>query len=190
MPFLYGYLTVFTLEILADATLTSAWSPVPPAWGTAVAVVFVILGDLRYFVLLGRARWPHMPPRAWVAASALALVVPIASQLLERAHPAPFSNPRTTFLLYELLFALFAGALRVWLGRTPGEAKRWAIRVTDFEIVQYALWALADVVILAGYDAGFALRLLPNTMYYVFFLPFVAWTAPRAMSEPWREARA
>ena len=58
LPFLYGYLVVFTIEILADATLTSAWSPVPArtGWSAAVAGVFVFLGDARYFLLVARAR--------------------------------------------------------------------------------------------------------------------------------------
>jgi hypothetical protein len=35
------------------------------------------------------------------------------------------------------------------------------------------------VVILAGWDFGFALRILPNVLYYAFFVPFVFATAPR-----------
>jgi hypothetical protein len=51
--------------------------------------------------------------------------------------------------------------------------------VASFEIVQYALWALADVLILSGMSWGFLLRIVPNSLYYAFFLPFVWWTAPR-----------
>jgi hypothetical protein len=68
--------------------------------------------------------------------------------------------------------------------------RRWSLFATHFEIAQYALWALADVIILGGHDVGYALRLVPNTMYYVLYLPFVAWSAPRDLADPWREARA
>jgi hypothetical protein len=187
LPFLYAYLVVFAVEILADATLTSAWSPVRAgtAGATAIGVTFVILGDLRYFVVLARAA-----SMKWLAV--LALVVPIASYVPQLASPATFADPRVTFLVYEAMFAAFACILRVRLAARVAdpEMRRWALRATDFQIAQYSLWALADVVILLGHDVGFALRLVPNTMYYVLFLPFVAWAAPRSLTEPWREARA
>jgi hypothetical protein len=58
--------------------------------------------------------------------------------------------------------------------RACGEpARRAVFALTGYEIVQYALWATADVVILwAKSDAGFAIRLVPNLMYYAFFVPF------------------
>jgi hypothetical protein len=194
LPFLYAYLVVFVVEILADATLTSAWSPLRTGTvgATAASVAFVILGDARYFVLLARAQSAAMSPVRWLAAFGLALVVPIAAYLPKLASPDSFAEPRVTFLVYEAIFAAFACALRVWLKtrvRDPS-MRRWALRATNFEIGQYALWALADVAILAGHDAGFALRLVPNTMYYALYLPFVAWAAPRELTEPWREARA
>jgi hypothetical protein len=193
LSFLYAYLVVFAFEIVADATLTGAWSPVPTgsAWATAISVAFVVLGDARYFIVLARARWAAPSARAWLAAFGLATVVPIASYLARLAYPACFANPRVTFLLYELIFVAFAGALRAWLPRQVPEAtRRWALRATEFELAQYALWALADVLILLGYDAGFAVRLVPNTMYYVLYLPFVAWASPRDLAQPWREAHA
>ena len=56
LPFLWGYLFVFTVEILADATATGAWSPVPPDTGayTFFSVLFIVLGDFRYFFLAER----------------------------------------------------------------------------------------------------------------------------------------
>ena len=41
--------------------------------------------------------------------------------------------------------------------------------------VYYALWGIADALILAGFDAGWGLRVLPNQLYYSFWVP-VAWT--------------
>jgi hypothetical protein len=37
----------------------------------------------------------------------------------------------------------------------------------------YGLWAAADVLILCGVDAGWPVRLVPNQLYYGFFVPFV-----------------
>jgi hypothetical protein len=196
MPFLYAYLVVFALEILADATLTGPWSPVGSTkiLSTAVPLAFVILGDARYFVIVERAALgSERPLRAWLGALGFAFVVPVVSYIPQLLWPRTFEG-RSTYLLYELLFAGFAIALRVWLPRRLAGAaeddRRWAIRATHFELAQYALWATADILILSGFDGGYALRLVPNTMYYVLFLPFVAWTAPRALALPWSNARA
>ena len=46
--------------------------------------------------------------------------------------------------------------------------------VMTYVAVYYFLWALADVLILiGGWDLGWALRILPNQLYYAFFVPFV-----------------
>ena len=41
--------------------------------------------------------------------------------------------------------------------------------------IYYALWAVADVLILAGRDVGWALRIVPNQLYYAFWVPVVWW---------------
>lgn len=189
MSFLQGYLVLGAFEILADATLTGPWSPVPQvkALATAVPLAFVIMGDARYFVIVERVRSGKLDARALATAIGFAFIVPVASYVPQLLWPATFEKSRHVFLLYETMFLVLAIGMRAWLPRRlDGEGRRWALRLTEFEIAQYALWALADVVILAGSDAGFALRLVPNAMYYVLFLPFVARTAP----EPWAPARA
>jgi hypothetical protein len=198
MPFLYAYLVVFALEILADATLTGPWSPVPGirALATAVPLVFVILGDARYFVLVERARAGRLDARSIGVATGFSFLVPIASWLPQLAWPDAFGDTRRVFLLYEVMFIVLAAAMRAWLPRrlartgADDDARRWAIRATEFQLAQYGLWTVSDLLILAGFDAGFALRLVPNAMYYVLFLPFVAWSAPRPLLEPWSPARA
>jgi hypothetical protein len=193
MPFLQGFLVLGAFEILADATLTGPWSPVPsvPALAASVPVLFVILGDARFFVLVTRARRGRLDGRALLGAAALAFVVPVASYIPQLAFPTAFASPRNVFLLYEAMFLAFATALRVWLpSRLPDASRRWILRVAELEIAQYTLWIVADLVIVSGADAGYLLRLVPNAIYYVFFLPFVAWTAPRDLAEPWSRARA
>ncbi len=195
LPFLAAFLVLFTVEILADATLTSPWSPVPSNTrvATVVSVVFVILGDARYFLLVERARLGALTRRAWLVAFGLSLVVPALSFFPQALFPAAYADGRMIFLTYEVMFLALALGLRAWIPRRPWPSdadRRWATLATNFEIAQYALWAAADVIILAGHDAGYLLRLVPNTMYYVFFLPFVAWIAPRELTRSWREARA
>jgi hypothetical protein len=173
---------LFVAEILVDAWLTSALSPLPTGsvLATASAIVFVVLGDLRYLVLLERFRAPSPTPVArWLpVALGLSLVVPIGSKLIADAI-AP-GEPRKLFAIYELMFALLALAL--WRLRVPRDGDpaiaRWLRRLTAFEVAQYALWSSADAVILAGHDIGYGLRLIPNTMYYAAFMPFCYLTAP------------
>src|SRR5256885_16770094 len=81
MSFLQGYLVLGAFEILADATLTGPWSPVPQvkALATVVPLAFVIMGDARYFVIVERMRAGKLDARAIATAVGFAVVVPIAS---------------------------------------------------------------------------------------------------------------
>lgn len=190
--FLVGFFALFTVEILADALASGGWSPLAGTnspWATPISIAFVIVGDFRYFLLVERfTRRPEGSPReptsraAWAAAAALSFVVPVASGVVNQA--AQFADVRQTYLVYEAMFLVLALALRFVvlprrLADAPLDVQRWLLRLTLFQVVQYGLWALSDVVILRGVDAGFLLRLIPNAMYYALFLPFVAATAPR-----------
>lgn len=192
-PFLVAYVSLFALEILADCLATGGSPPVALAgsrWASAISVAFIITGDFRYFLLVERyARSPLARPLdpttrpAWLSAVALAFLVPVGSAIVNRALASRVTDPRWTYLTYEVMFAALALWLRLLvlprrLAPAPPEVRAWLLAVTSFEIVQYALWALADVIILAGVDVGFGLRLVPNFMYYAFFLPFVAYRAP------------
>lgn len=188
--FLVAYFALFVVEILADTLATGGLSGLRPPWATPISIAFVILGDFRYFLLVERFAWrpattPHddTAPSAWASAAALSLVVPVASSIANRALAGRVVDVRWTYLTYEVMFLAFALALRFAilpkrLAALAPEVRAWLLAVTSFEIAQYALWASADIVILAGADAGFALRLAPNAMYYAIFLPFVAWRAP------------
>lgn len=181
-----GLLLAFQLLILTDAWLTSAWSPFADgtAAKTAVAVTFVILGDLRYLLILQRFGLDEekaaSPLRRWAVPLAASLVVPIASKVVAVGWA---DQPRVLFLVYELMFAALAiGVLVVVLPRRrDAQAPLWVKRLTQFEIAQYILWASADVVILSGHDVGFLLRLVPNVMYYALFVPFAWWSAPEEL---------
>jgi hypothetical protein len=176
-------LLVFQLEIMLDAWLTGALSPLTPhtTLATAAAVLFVILGDLRFFVLLERFTHPrgaHLT-RWLLAPVAYALWIPIVSNVASVVWPG---NLRAQFLTYEMMFAALAIVIRVRIlprrTEVAPEHHAFGVKLTHFEIVQYALWASADVVILLGHDVGYLLRLVPNMMYYAAFVPFAWHSAP------------
>ena len=82
------------------------------------------------------------------------------------------------WLVYESAFA----ALALWvrargLARLAPQAdargRACARAVLAYAAAYYALWAGADLLILAGVDAGWALRMLPNQLYYALTVPFV-----------------
>jgi hypothetical protein len=184
---LMGYFTVFAFEIVADAMTTGELSPLAGSrWLTPVAITFVILGDLRFFLLL--ERFAEAVPRklgagAWARVLGFSLLVPVASTVVRLAFG--IQEGRVTFLIYEIMFLVLALVLRfaVLPRRADSPFRSWLLLLCTFECVQYGLWALADVIILSGIDAGFLLRLLPNTLYYALFLPFALWKAPREAFE-------
>jgi hypothetical protein len=176
---------VLELEILADALFTGGLSPIDPKGTTSLvlAIAFVVLGDLRYFLFVERsgAEAPRPLPQALGRAFVLALIVPVAQRIAAAAVPLLGAPIRHVFLSYELMFAALAivvAAVVLPRRKGPAATKRWLLWLTTFEIAQYLLWSTADVVILAGVDAGYLLRLVPNTMYYAAFVPFAWLTAP------------
>ncbi len=143
---------------------------------TFSASFFVVLGDLRFFVLVAWRDKPEVKPM--LGALGLAVIVPIASSVAMITHP---DNIRVQYLTYELMFAALACVMRwVVVPRMERVDRSWLQKLCTFEIVQYALWASADIVILMGHDVGFALRLVPNFMYYGAFVPFAYFTQPKA----------
>lgn len=175
-------LVVFQLEILLDAWLTSPLRPFSAgALATAASITFVILGDLRFFVLLerfGRSE-PHTVRRWLWLPIAYALVVPGASNVARWLWPDDF---RALFLTYELMFMTLAIGVRLLVLPKRATNAAFVRALTHYEIAQYALWASADVMILLGADVGYLLRFVPNLMYYVGFVPFVWKIAPAELA--------
>lgn len=164
-----GYVLVAALVAAADAWLGGPWSPLPAtgALSTASVVLFVIAGDLRYFLASRLGAVPLR--RALLCATALAFVVPVASQLGVRV-PFPHAPERVLFLAYEVgLLALVVVELRRTTRDAASRALFW------FELLQYALWIAADVVLLAQLEVGHALRIVPNVLYYCAFVPYAGW---------------
>ena len=156
----FAFFVAFTVILALDAWMNGALSPLTsPNVKTAVAVLFVLLGDFRFFYLL---------ERAWLRAGVLTLVVPaLVTPLILLGVPE-----RYLWLGYEAGFFLLAAVLHV-VRRKP--VQRALIR---FELLQYALWLFADLVLLRGHDVGWAIRIVPNLLYYTLFLPY-AWRRTR-----------
>ena len=167
---------------------------------TVVMVTFVLLGDFRVyllvFTLLAYAGARHdrraadpvfaardalqwVPTRAAVAAGVATLVVPLVAVGVDAALRArkPALPSQTIWLVYELTFLVVALVLRARVvpARVPVAEPRlrsYLRAILAYVAIYYALWATADVIILAGRDVGWALRMLPNQLYYAFWVPF------------------
>jgi hypothetical protein len=178
-------LALLLAETALDAWLTGAWTPLDPASPLAqnVGIAFVILGDLRLFVLLerfgrGRTSWRSAALRAL----ALSLVVPVLQGAAVHFFPDTFGDLRRVFLVYEALFVMLGTGLL--LARWPStraaspELGWYATRLLVFFLVQYGLWVVCDALILSGQAWALGLRVLPNAMYYGLFLYAAAYFAP------------
>ncbi|MCH2110489.1 MAG: cytochrome c [Polyangiaceae bacterium] len=112
---------------------------------------------------------------------------------LIKVFPNFFTDVRWTYLVYELLFVFLTAVLLYRQRRLTREASgshlSIAEQVLKYVALYYSFWALADVIILAGFDAGYALRILPNLLYYGLYIPFLwlllkrgSWAPPRSLS--------
>ena len=151
---------------------------------TLVPFLFVYLGDLRV-VLLARAVLRPDEPRArtfGVAAAATA-IVPVTTGVLHAGVRAlwPDADGQWLWMIYEAGFLVLCVVVgRVVLRReaerdgAAGQAGRAFVgALFGYAAAYYALWLAADVVIVvAGLDVGWALRKVPNQLYYALWVPF------------------
>jgi hypothetical protein len=170
-PFVRAWAVVFAVETIVDplAIVAAGVSMLP----------FVLLGDFRVFLLLLGVLEPARPlPGTIARAAAWTLLVPAASLILYRlaqaaAGPLP---EQVLWLFYECAFVLLAlwWGVRLVPARRP-RAEGFLRAVLTYVAVYYGLWAVADVLILSGWDGGWAVRVIPNQLYYAFWVP-VVWT--------------
>ena len=183
-PFLHTYAIVFAIETMLDPLATGLlprWLGIADSWAaTAILVLFVLLGDLRVLVLVVRLTRPAASLAAVIGeATAWTLIVPVAAFALHAGLVAvvPDLPGQTIWLVYELSFTVLAVFFRfVWVPRhvVRGARRGFVADVVEYALGYYLLWAAADVLILAaGLDAGWGLRVIPNQLYYSLYLPFV-----------------
>ncbi len=169
--FVHGWAVVWGVEAIVD--------PVAIVLAGAPMLLFVLLGDFRVFLLALGVMEPERPLAGTIArAAAWTLVVPAVAWALHRLVPTA-AGPvpdQMLWLVYESAFVILA----LWWRHRLLPARRpvaldflralWA-----YVALYYALWAAADVLILAGWDVGWAVRIIPNQLYYAFFVPLVWW---------------
>lgn len=183
--FVWTYAVVFAAESLLDSFATGPLSRWLGLWGTsagtALMVAFVLLGDYRVLYLVLRFARPRA--NALRDAALWTLPVPLFAWTLEsdlrRRWPA--LPDQTIWLVYELGFLALALAWRAvlvprWTAESAPKRAPFLRAVLAYAATYYALWATADVLVMVfGLDAGWALRIVPNQLYYSFWTPFVFW---------------
>lgn len=186
-PLVLRWVLVFSAVSLADALVTSGLLPLVAAndsgAGLAVVIAFVLLGDFRVFLLffaLGNGGVRRLREVA-LRAAGWTLIVPLAtvtSAATIRAFRGSVETS-TIWLLYEVSFCLLASWLRAFGVRRavdpdPLGRRAWLRSVLGLVALYYALWAAADVTTSwLHQDIGWALRMLPNQLYYGVLVPFV-----------------
>jgi hypothetical protein len=140
----------------------------PASLAGIVPLFFVLAGDFRVLLLWDATTRDGMiavTPRGLARTVGLTLIVPLFTQLVVTWLPSAHARPRVSYLVYELSFCALALALLRW--HPHARALPWARAVNRFALLYYALWAAADLLLLAtGSDLGFALRVIPNLLYY------------------------
>jgi hypothetical protein len=170
--FVRRWAVVFALVALVDPIATGrlGWPLLP----------FVLLGDFRVFALVLAVMHPaRARGGVLLEAAAWTLVVPAFAygtmKLVDSVAGA--QAPTMLWIVYEAGFVVLADAFVLWVlprrvGPDREPARRYVRTVLGFVVFYYVLWALSDILTLNGVDAGWALRMLPNQLYYGLFVPF------------------
>jgi hypothetical protein len=181
------YAIAFCLETILDPIATGPLTRIFALGDTATTatmLLFVLLGDFRVYLLVSFLTRPERRLAPALREAALwTLAVPILAGGANAALAAaiPDLDGQVLWLIYEVAFVAAALLLRSRLvpARLPDSRDRVqrALRtVTGYVALYYTLWATADSLILfAGLDAGWLLRIVPNQLYYAFYVPVVCW---------------
>jgi hypothetical protein len=144
-------------------------------FSSIVPFLFVWAGDFRIFLAMEyfSQGFPAQTPRTpWLKLVFASLLVPILAGVLTRGQEA-----RILFLVYEAMFLVWIG---LYVRLTGLHANASARKIRNLSWAFYSLWVLADLLILFlpenNRDYGFAVRVLPNLIYYGAF----GWVCVRA----------
>ena len=200
ISFMNTYAPLFVIETVVDPWVTGPlirYLALGEAAANSLRVPFVLLGDFRVYLLVFYLMAPDRGvPAAVVRAALWTFLVPIASwlateQLMKQHAGLP---SQTLWIVYEIFFFLVAMGLASYLipareDRRNFELEIYLQKMTKYVALYYALWAIADLAIfVGGYDLGWALRVVPNQLYYSFWVPLAYYWffAPRyaAASRP------
>jgi len=179
-PLLVVFACLTILDPTCTGPLTAALGWSGSFAGTLVMFLFVLLGDLRVFVLLAVTGRPQRALRSNLAWSlGLVLLVPVGAGLIHQVLGGLVDDLHGQWLwiVYELGFlALVTLLARRWVPRVAaGDPEQAALlrSLCGYSAAYYALWAFADLLIVIGeVDPGWAIRIVPNQLYYAFWVPF------------------
>ena len=198
-PFVAALTLVFAIETMLDPIATGPISKIDAIRNHPLASVipfaFVLLGDLRVLLLaIGVARPDRTLGQKLLWALGNALIVPIVAggSFFFASWIWPNIHSQALWMLYEFGFlCLCIFFARSWVPRlTPGDPNQAAFlrSIFGFSAAYYLLWLVADVlIVVAEMDLGWAIRMVPNQLYYAFWAPFVYWrffSALARTSEP------
>ncbi len=158
---------------------------------TLIPFFFVLLGDLRVLWLaIGVARPERSLAENFGWAMGTTLIVPIVAGTgygLTR-WLVPDVHSQLLWMNYEFgFFVLCIFLSRRWIPRIlsnqPVRAS-YLRALFGFSAAYYALWLTADLlIVVCGLDLGWAIRIVPNQLYYSVWVPFAYWRFFSAPSE-------
>lgn len=183
-PALKTYLIIFSLTTLADILVAGKIVPLgDERLRTPLEYIFVLVGDLRYILLLAFLLYGQKTLTELKAfrltgdvlrpTLIFTLFPTLLVSAINFARPGLLLFPRQKFLAYELIF--FTLTL-LWIyvvlpqKNIPEKEAGFLRRASLPVFVFYGLWSLSDILILSGIEAGYALRIVPNLTYYCGFL--------------------
>ena len=182
--FMNVYAPIFAIETLVDPLATGPllrWLALDERAATYFMVPFVLLGDFRVYLLIFYVIAPERGVgSALRRAARWTLLVPIVavgvtSWLAAGRGPLP---SQTIWIAYESAFfaVMMFFELRVvpkGVGLRRFEVRQYLGALVRYVALYYALWVAADLlIVLRGWDWAWALRVIPNQLYYALWIPF------------------
>ena len=184
--FVAGCTLFFAVATMIDPISTGPIARMPGIAGTwratTILFFFVLLGDLRVLLLavgVARPTKPLVENLRWALGAMLVVPVFAGATYFPLRALIEDLDGQVLWMLYEAgFFALCVAFSRDWL---PGpfraiaaddERRRYLRGLFGYSAAYYALWFAADVLIVSGLDLGWAIRIVPNQLYYAFWVPF------------------
>src|SRR4051812_21237232 len=131
LPFIVGFSLVFGWLIAVDAWGNGAVSAVPANLRGYYGLLFVLIGDWRYFLLVERYSPGKLTPSRWLRSVALSFLMPAVVWILIGRV-----NEHVSFFIYEAGFLVIAGVI-LWVvlprrGSTDSESRAFVESLTQF----------------------------------------------------------
>jgi len=157
---------------------------------TLIMFFFVLLGDFRVLLLaIGVARPERTLKQNLSWAAGTSLIVPVVAGVSYATLGALIDDlhSQVLWMVYEGGFFVLCVVLsRQWIPKTLADAAlgqersreqtRYLRALFGYSAAYYALWFSADVlIVVAELDLGWGIRIVPNQLYYAFWVPFAYW---------------